>query len=196
MVEPATRKHGRLFEHAHARRGLACIHKLGLCTLEGLRHAARIGGDAAHALQVVEGNALARKQDAGIAFDGSQMLARMDLVAISHRRLDRRRRIEQSKRACKHIQAGDNAIRLGNELHFGLARLGAHRCRAHVFERDVLAQRLQDQVVANQFHRNGIHNPLRLLSACVNCLNIHRRISACHRLGHGSAKLSAQRIDA
>ena len=53
-----------LLEDTHARRGLARVDEHGLGALEHRGHLMRIGGDTAHALQVVERHALARKQHA------------------------------------------------------------------------------------------------------------------------------------
>ena len=75
MVAAAADLNRRLLENAHARRGLACVDKHGLGTLERRCHSVRIGSDTAHALQVVGRHALARKQHARIAAHLTHMVA-------------------------------------------------------------------------------------------------------------------------
>ena len=71
-----------LLEDAHARRGLARVDKHGLGALERSRHPMRVSSDAAHALQVVERHALARKQYARIAAHLAHVVAGVHLVAV------------------------------------------------------------------------------------------------------------------
>ena len=120
----------------------------------------RVGSDAAHALQVVECHALARKQHARVAAHLAHMVAGMHLVAIDDIKQHRALRIQQLKGAGKHIQAGDDAVGLGDKLHCGGARRGAHARRAHVLKRNVLAQSLQNQIIDDELHGNGIHGLL------------------------------------
>lgn len=113
--------------------------KHGLGTLERRCHSVRIGSDTAHALQVVERHALARKQHARIAAHLAHVVAGVHLVTVGNIKQHRALRIQQLKGAGEHIQAGDDAIGLGDELHRGGARRGAHARRAHVLKRNVLA---------------------------------------------------------
>jgi len=139
MVAAAADLNRRLLENAHARRGLACVDKHGLGTLERRCHSVRIGSDTAHALQVVERHALARKQHARIAAHLAHVVAGVHLVTVGNIKQHRALRIQQLKGAGEHIQARDDAIGLGDELHRGGARRGAHARRAHVLKRNVLA---------------------------------------------------------
>ena len=131
-----------LLEDAHARRGLARVDEHGLGSLERRGHAVRVGSDAAHALQVVERHALTRKQHARIAPHLTHMVAGVHLLAIGNVEQHRALRIQQLKGTGKHIQAGDDAVGLGDKLHRGGTRRGAHARRAHVLKRNVLAQSL------------------------------------------------------
>ena len=79
------------------------------------------------------------------------MVAGMHLVAIGNVEQHRALRIQQLKGAGKHIQAGDNAVGLGDKLHRGGTRRGAHARRAHVLKRNVLAQSLQNRSSTTSF---------------------------------------------
>ena len=120
----------------------------------------RIGSDTAHALQVVERHALARKQHARIAAHLAHVVAGVHLVTVGNIKQHRALRIQQLKGASEHIQAGDDAIGLGDKLHRGGTRRGAHARRAHVLKGNVLAQSLQNQIIDDEFHGNGIHGLL------------------------------------
>ena len=120
----------------------------------------RVGSDAAHALQVVERHALTRKQHARIAAHLTHMVAGVHLLAIGNVEQHRALRIQQLKGTGKHIQAGDDAVGLGDKLHRGGTRRGAHARRAHVLKRNVLAQSLQNQIIDDELHGNGIHGLL------------------------------------
>ena len=120
----------------------------------------RIGSDAAHALQVVERHALARKQHTRIAAHLTHVVAGMHLVTVGNVEQHRALRIQQFKGASEHIQAGDDAIGFGDKLHRGGTRRGAHARRAHVLKRNVLAQSLQNQIIDDELHGNGIHGLL------------------------------------
>lgn len=120
----------------------------------------RIGGDTAHALQVVERHALARKQHARIAAHLAHVVASVNLVTIGNIKQHRALRIQQLKGASEHIQTGDDAIGFGDELHRGGTRRGAHALRAHVLKGNVLAQSLQNQIIDDELHGNGIHGLL------------------------------------
>lgn len=150
----------RLFKHTHARCGLARVDKHGLSALERRGHAVRVGSDAAHALQVVERHALARKQHARVAAHLAHVIAGMHLVAIRDIEQHGALRIQQLKGAGEYVQAGDNAVGLGDKLHRGGTRRGAHARRAHVLKRNVLAQSLQNQIIDDELHGNGIHGLL------------------------------------
>ena len=150
----------RLFKHTHARCGLARVDEHGLGALERCSHLVRIGSDAAHALQVVERHTLARKQHARVAAHLTHMVAGVHLVAIGNVEQHRALRIQQLKGTGKHIQAGDDAVGLGDKLHRGGTRRGAHARRAHVLKRNVLAQSLQNQIIDDELHGNGIHGLL------------------------------------
>ena len=73
-----------LLEDTHARRGLARVDKHGLGALERSCHPMRVSSDAAHALQVVERHALARKQYARIAAHLAHVVAGVHLVTIGN----------------------------------------------------------------------------------------------------------------
>ena len=150
----------RLFKHTHARCGLARVDKHGLGALERSRHPMRVSSDAAHALQVVERHALARKQHARVAAHLAHVIAGMHLVAIRDIEQHGALRIQQLKGAGEYVQAGDNAVGLGDKLHRGGTRRGAHARRAHVLKRNVLAQGLQNLIIDDEFHGNGIHGLL------------------------------------
>ena len=120
----------------------------------------RVGSDAAHALQVVERHALARKQHARVAAHLAHVVAGMHLVAIRNIEQHGALRIQQLKGASEYVQAGDNAIGLGDELNGSGARRRAHARRTHVLKRDVLAQSLQNQIIDDELHGNGIHGLL------------------------------------
>ena len=120
----------------------------------------RVSSDAAHALQVVERHALARKQYARVAAHLAHVVAGVHLIAIDDIKQHRALRIQQLKGASEHVQAGDDAIGLGDELHRGGTRRGAHARRAHVLKRNVLAQSLQNQIIDDELHGNGIHGLL------------------------------------
>ena len=160
VVATAANLNRRLFKHTHTRRGLARVDEHGLGTLERRGHAVRVGSDAAHALQVVECHALARKQHARIAAHLTHMVAGVHLVAIGNIKQHRALRIQQLKGASEHIQSRNDAVGLGDELHRGGARRGAHARRAHVLKRNVLAQSLQNQIIDDELHGNGIHGLL------------------------------------
>ena len=139
VVAAAADLNRRLLKHAHARRGLARVDEHGLGSLERCGHAVRVGSDAAHALQVVECHALARKQHARVTAHLTHMVAGVHLVTVGNIKQHRALRIQQLKGASKHIQAGDDAIGLCDELNGSGTRCGAHARRAHVLKRDVLA---------------------------------------------------------
>ena len=160
MVAAAADLDRGLLEDAHARRGLARVDKHGLGALERRGHLVRIGSDTAHALQVVERHALARKQHARIATHLSHVVAGVNLVTVGNIKQHRALRIQQLKGASEHIQARDDAIGLGDKLHRGGARRGAHARRAHVLKGNVLAQSLQNQIIDDELHGNGIHGLL------------------------------------
>ena len=147
-------------EDTHARRGLARIDEHGLGALEHRSHLMCIGSDTAHALQVVERHALARKQHARIAAHLAHVVAGVHLVTVGNIKQHRALRIQQLKGASEHIQARDDAIGLGDKLHRGGTRRGAHARRAHVLKRNVLAQGLQNQIIDDELHGNGIHGLL------------------------------------
>ena len=120
----------------------------------------RVGSDAAHALQIVERHALARKQHARIAAHLAHVVAGVHLVTVGNVEQHRALRIQQFKGASEHIQAGDDAVGLGDKLNGSGTRRGAHARRAHVLKRDVLAQSLQNQIIDDELHGNGIHGLL------------------------------------
>ena len=120
----------------------------------------RVSCDAAHALQVVERHALARKQHARVAAHLAHVVAGVHLVTVGSIKQHRALRIQQLKGASEHVQTGDNAVGLGDELNGSGARRGAHAHRTHVLKRDVLAQSLQNQVIDDELHSNGIHGLL------------------------------------
>ena len=120
----------------------------------------RVSSDAAHALQVVERHALARKQYARIAAHLAHVVAGVHLVTVGNIKEHRALRIQQLKGAGEHIQAGDDAVGLGDELNGSGTRRGAHARRAHVLKRDVLTQSLQNQIINDELHGNGIHGLL------------------------------------
>ena len=66
MIVPATASHSLLLEHAHVRGGFARVDERGPAALEQRSNMAGIGGDAAHALKVVECHAFARQERANI----------------------------------------------------------------------------------------------------------------------------------
>ena len=88
------------------------------------------------------------------------MVAGVHLVAIGNVEQHRALRIQQLKGAGEHIQAGDDAIGLGDKLNGSGTRRGAHARRAHVLKRNVLAQSLQNQIIDDELHGNGIHGLL------------------------------------
>ncbi len=88
------------------------------------------------------------------------MVASVHLVAIRDIEQHGALRIQQLKGAGEYVQAGDNAIGLGDELNGSGARRGTHARRTHVLKRDVLAQSLQNQIIDDELHGNGIHGLL------------------------------------
>ena len=67
MIVAAAHAHRVLFKYAHVWRGFARVEKFGFAPLEKLRHGARVGGYAAHVLEIIQRDTLARKQHADIS---------------------------------------------------------------------------------------------------------------------------------
>jgi hypothetical protein len=88
-VIPATAAgHGVFFQHAPAGRGLARIQEAGAGFAEGVGVAAGLGGDAAEALEEIEGYAFGREEDAGIAAEGGEDGAFFEKRAVFGAELD------------------------------------------------------------------------------------------------------------
>ena len=120
----------------------------------------RVSSDTAHALQVVERHTLARKQHARVSAHLAHVIASVHLVTVGNIKQHRALRIQQLKGAGEYVQAGDNAVGLGDELNGSGARRGAHARRTHVLKGNVLAQSLQNQIIDDELHGNGIHGLL------------------------------------
>ena len=142
VVAPAAAPDGLLLEHAHVRRGFARVHQLGGAALKQRGHAVRVGGDAAHALQVVQGHALARQQHAHVAGHRRKRLACANAVAVRSEALDARLGVQDGERALEHVEAAQHAVGLRDKVHGGGACVGHDGGGGHVFVGDVLGQRL------------------------------------------------------
>ena len=157
MIGTAARLDRGLFEDAQARRGLARVDEPGLRPLQGCGHTACVRRDAAHALQEIQGHALAREQDACVAAHDAQQLTGLDRIAVGDASIKARARVEQGEGALEHIEARDHALGLGDELHLGLATLGADGLGRQIASIHVLTQGEADDVVGHQVHGDGIH---------------------------------------
>ena len=102
----------------------------------------------------------ARTNVVGLSPVLAHVIASVHLVAVRDIKQHGALRIQQLKGASEYVQAGDNAVGLGDKLHRGGTRRGAHARRAHVLKRNVLAQSLQNQIIDDELHGNGIHGLL------------------------------------
>ena len=157
MIVPAAHAHGILLKHPHIRGGLSRIQQFRLCPFQQFRHRPRIRRNPAHALQIIERHPLARKEHPDIPRHFGEQLSLFHFVPVAHKKLRLRRRIQQFKRARKHVQPADHAVLLAQKLHLPLAILRHHGVGGNVLARDVLPKRHFDQPVRLQFFRNRIH---------------------------------------
>ena len=157
VVARPAHAHGLLLEDAHVGRGLAGVHELGPGAREKRRHRAGLGGNAAHALEVVEGDPLAGKQGAHMGVHRAEELALLHLVAVRDREVGCCRGVEQLEGADEDVQAADHAVLLGDELDLP-RRLGRDdRGRGHVLAGNVLAQGREDERLRLEPERYRIH---------------------------------------
>lgn len=157
MVGTATHRDGVLLEDAAVGRGLPRVEQGDAAAGEQRHHMVRIGGDAAHALQVVEGDALAREQHADVAMDVSQEIARMHLVAIRHKQVEGGRRVKQLEGATEDVEPADDAVLLADEVDRAGTGVGHDRGGADVLAGDVLGKRRADEVVGDHVQGDVIH---------------------------------------
>ena len=171
VVAPAAAPDGLLLEHAHVRRGLARVHQLGAAALEQRGNAVRVGGDAAHALQVVQGHALARQQHAHIAGHRCKRLACANVVAVCGQALNARFGVKDGECALEHVKAAQHAIGLRDKVHSGGARVGHDGGSGHVLVGDVLGQRLADERLGHGCQRDGVHAQTTSLELAVRSVS-------------------------
>ena len=157
MVVPAADAHRVLLQDAQARRGLAGVQQAGVRALQGGGHLPRAGGDAAHALQEVQRHALAGEQHADVAPHAAQELAAAHRVPVLAEEGHLRPLVQQGEHAREHVQPGDDAVLLGQQLHLARRLLADDGVRAHVLIRNILPQRREQQRIDLRFHRDGIH---------------------------------------
>ena len=178
VVASAAAPDGLLLEHAHVRRGFARIHQLGGAALEQRGDAVRVGGDAAHALQVVQGHALARQQHAHVAGYRRKRLACANAVAVCGEALDAGFGVKDGERALEHVEAAQHAVGLRDQVHGGGACIGHDGGGGNVLVGDVLGQRLADKRFGHGCQRDGVHAQTTSLELAVQSLSDGERVCA------------------
>ena len=106
--------YGIFFKHSHTGSGFSCIQKGCFCTRKQLCNGIRIGCDAAHALQIIEGGAFCGKQNTDISRHGCQKLPLFHSISIGGMKGNFYFFIQKLKRPREHIQTGNDAVLLAD----------------------------------------------------------------------------------
>ena len=106
--------YGIFFKHSHTGSGFSCIQKGCFCTRKQLCNGIRIGCDATHALQIIEGGAFCGKQNTDIPRHGCQKLPLFHSIPIGGMKGNFCFFIQKLKRPCEHIQTGNDAVLLAD----------------------------------------------------------------------------------
>lgn len=141
---PAAQAHRLALEEAHAGRGLAGADQARPGALQHAGDPRRVGGDAAHALQVVEGHALCLKQGAHVGKDRGQVLAARHRGAVLHQALNAGCGVYELECALKDGKPRHHAVLLADELHAAGTGLRHDRHGADVAKGHVLLERRAD----------------------------------------------------
>ena len=116
MVHAAANLHSLLFEHTHARSGLASVEDVGLGTFEALHILGSHGGDAAHALHDVEHEALSLEQRASLALHDHGDVALLHVGTVLDEHLHLHGRVEAGEHLLRNLYTCQHAIFLDEQV--------------------------------------------------------------------------------
>ena len=119
MVEAAAHAYRVLVQVAVSGGGLAGVHDAGTTALYGADVAVGVAGDAAHALQEVQGSPL-RPQDAPRrALDAGHVIAGGQSGAVGKQSVDLQHFIDALENGCADVQPGQYPVVLGSDHPHG-----------------------------------------------------------------------------
>ena len=147
VVAAATIAHGLPLEAAQPRRGLPGVDD-ARARARGSGHVGRReGGDARHALQQVQPDALGAQDAPRGALDAGQRRTGPERLAVARERLDRDARVDEAERRREHVDAAQHAG-LARDEFGGRRRIGRdERLGGEVAPRRVLVERGADDAV-------------------------------------------------
>ena len=122
VVHATTNLHGFLFEHTHARSGLASVEhtSLGACIDECLLILVGHGGNTTHALEDVEHEAFCLKETLLFTLDGHNDVARLHMGTILNIHFHLHRGVEAAEHLFGYLHTGKDALFFDEEFAFAV----------------------------------------------------------------------------
>ena len=158
VVGAAAQTHGVLLEDAHAGSGFPGVQQGGVGALQQVGHGPGVGGDAAEALQVVQGGALTGEQHPDVALHCGHVLAGNHMVAVLHVEDHFGLGVQQGEDPLKDLQTGDDAVLLADQIHLAGLCLRHDGVGGDVLAVDILFQGKADVLIRHKLHGNGVHD--------------------------------------
>ena len=164
MIFAAAYFYSIFFKHTHTGCCFSGIQQGSFCAFQHLCHFVGVGGDAAHALQIVQGSTFAGKQHTDVAGYRCHQLTFCHSVTIGYIEIYLCIRVKQLEGSFEYAQTSDNAVLFADQLHFAFLIGGHDRIGGNVFAVDVFFQCHTDIFIGYDFHCNGIHKvtPFRM----------------------------------